>query len=85
MSGPEFGEDEPELVIDCSDGRRRAVSFQAGSKLVRRSRVISESSEAGDAVEKQGLGERQLRGLGVPLDTHPGQFLDAEPAHEDPL
>lgn len=82
MTDPE--KREP-LIIDCSDGRRRAVTFQTGSKLVARSVVIPQGSAGGEAVEKLGLGERQLKGLGVPPDTRPGDFLDAEPPYSDPL
>lgn len=70
------------LVIECSDGRRRAVSFHTGTKLVGRSVVVPEN---GACVDKMELSERQLRGLGVRADTRPGDFLDAPAPFGDPL
>lgn len=57
---------EKPLRIECADGNTREVTFQPGTKLVSHSRVISESGSAGEAIEKQGLSERQSRGLGLP-------------------
>lgn len=70
------------LIIECADGKMRAVSFHTGTKLVRRSVIVPEN---GAGVENMELGERQLRGLGVPPDTRPGDFLDLPSPHGDPL
>lgn len=68
------------LVIECSDGRRRAVSFHTGTKLVGRSVVVPEN---GACVDKMELGDRQLKGLGVRADTRPGDFLTESPPMGD--
>ncbi len=88
-------EKEPKpLIIECSDGRLRAVSFQTGTKLVSRSVVISEGHNAGRAIEGQGLNDRQRKGLGVPPRTKahqlrpvdaPAEFLSNDPPFGDPL
>ena len=61
MANPE----EDPLIIECGDGKRRALIFQPDSHLIAHSVVLSEGEGAGEALEKMGLTDRQRRGLGV--------------------
>ena len=73
-----------ELIIECADGQRRAVTFQPGTNLVSRS-VVVEPVHTSDLTDSQRKGLGLPEGYDGPLTERPGGFLGRDAPFGDPI